>query len=234
KSAITLYNTYKERKMRLAIILTLLINMFPVLGFSQIAPEDKNYFISAGDIISINVFPAEEFSREVTVQPDGTVEIPLLGSIKVEGKKPIELQNILTAKFSKYVSNPSITVNLRKFSSNRVAIIGEVNGAGYHPFYNGMRLLDLVAQAGGFKDYAKLEKVRIFRNIKGSNGKVESRIIRVDMAKIMKGEMVYNEVLLPGDIVQVPKKSFSKTTRWLADNILPWLTIVTFGMVISR
>jgi polysaccharide biosynthesis/export protein len=220
--------------MRLTIILALLINIFPALAFSQIMPEDKDYFIAPGDIISINVFPAEEFSREVTVQPDGTVEVPLLGSIEVEGKRAIELQNILIAKFSKYVSNPSITVSIKKFSSNRVAIIGEVNNAGYHSFYNDMRLLDLVAQAGGFKDYAKLKKVRIFRNIKGPEGKMRSQVIRVDMTKVMSGDMFYNKVLLSGDIVHVPKKNFSKTTRWISDNILPWLTIVTFGIVISR
>lgn len=220
--------------MRLTIIFALLINIFPAFAFSQIMPEDKDYFIAPGDVISINVFPAEEFSREVTVQPDGSVEVPLLGSIKVEGKRALELQNILIAKFSKYVSNPSITVSIKKFSANRVAIIGEVNGPGYHIFHNGMRVLDLVAQSGGFKDYAKLKKVRIFRNVKGAEGAVRSQVIRIDMRKVMSGDMAYNEVLLSGDIVHVPKKSFSKTTRWISDNILPWLTIVTFGIVISR
>lgn len=219
--------------MRLTIILALLINIFPALGFSQIMPGNKDYFIVPGDVISISVFPAEEFSREVTVQPDGTVEIPLLGSIKVEGKQALELQNVLIAKFSKYVSNPSITVSIKKFSSNRVAIIGEVNGAGYHSFYNGMRLFDLVAQAGGFKDYAKLKRVRIFRSIKGPEGMVKSSVIRIDMTKVMNGDMSYNEVLLSGDIVHVPKKSFSKTTKWISDNFVPWFTIVTFGIVIS-
>ena len=219
--------------MRLTIILALLINIFPTFAFAQIMPEDKDYFITPGDIISITVFPAEEFSREVTVQPDGTVEVPLLGSIKVEGKKALELQNILIAKFSKYVSNPSITVSIKKFSSNRVAIIGEVNNAGYHSFNSGMRILDLVAQARGFKDYAKLKKVRIFRNVKGPEGKVKNQVIHIDMAKVMNGDMSYNKPLLSGDIVHVPKKSFSKTTKWISDNLMPWLTIITFSIVIS-
>ncbi|MBU2531086.1 MAG: polysaccharide export protein [Elusimicrobia bacterium] len=220
--------------MRLTVILALLINIFPGFGFSQIMPEDKDYFITPGDVISINVFPAEEFSREVTVQPDGTVEVPLLGSIKVEGKKAIELQNILIAKFSKYVSNPSITVSIKKFSSNRVAIIGEVNSTGYQSFNSGMRVLDLVAQAGGFKDYAKLKKVRIFRKTKGPEGKERNQVIHIDMEKVMNGDMADNEVLLCGDIVHVPKKNFSKTTKWISDNFVPWLTVITFGIVISR
>ncbi len=182
--------------MRLTVIVLFFISVFPVLGFSQIMPEDKKYFITPGDVISINVFPAEEFSREVTVQPDGTVEVPLLGSIRVDGLQALELQNILMAKFSKYVSNPSITVNLRKFSSNRVEIIGEVNRTGYHSFNDGMRLLDLVAKAGGFKDYAKLKKVQIFRHIKGPEGKVRNKIIYINMTKVMDGDMFHNKPLL--------------------------------------
>ncbi len=228
--------------MRLAIIFSLLINIFPVTGFSQVAPAKgdsfsafagRKYFIAPGDVISINVFPAEEFSRTLTVQPDGTVEVPLLGSMEVEGLTSLKLQNVLIARFSKYVSNPSITVNLRKFSSNKVAVIGEAHRAGYYGFTEGMRVLDLVAQAGGFKDYARLKKVRIFRTIKGSEGKIVNEIVRVDMTRVMNGDMHYNEKLLSGDIVYIPRKRFSKATRWLADNILPWLTVVTFGIVIS-
>ena len=219
--------------MKLTVIILFFIGIFSISCFSQIMPEDKKYFITPGDVISINVFPAEEFSREVTVQPDGTVEVPLLGSIRVDGLQALELQNILMAKFSKYVSNPSITVNLRKFSSNKVAIIGEVNRTGYHSFNDGMRLLDLVAKAGGFKDYAKLKKVQIFRNIKGPKGKARDQTIYIDMTKVMDGDMFHNKSLLSGDIVYIPKKKFSKTTKWIADNFVPWFTVITFGIVIS-
>lgn len=193
----------------------------------------KEYFIMAGDVINVNVLPAEEFSKEVTVQPDGTIEIPLLGSIKAQGLKPEDLQNVLTAKFSKYVSNPSITVNVRKFSSSRIAIIGQTNGAGYFEFREGMKLLDLVAQAGGTQDYARADKVRIYRKLVGDDGKIKEVVIPADLAAVYAGDMEKNILLASGDIVYIPRKPYSTGSRWITDNLVPWMTLVTFIVTAS-
>lgn len=194
---------------------------------------EKDYFISAGDVINVGVQPADEFSKEVTVQPDGTIEIPLLGSIKAQGMKPEELQNVLTAKFSKYVSNPSITVNVRKFSSNRVAIIGQSMGTGYFEYREGMRLLDLVAQAGGTQDYARADKVRIYRKLVGEDGKIKEVVVPADLAAVYAGHMDKNIPLVSGDIVYIPRKPYSTGSKWISDNLVPWMTLFTFAVTAS-
>lgn len=188
----------------------------------------KEYFIEAGDVISINVFPAEEFSKEVTVQPDGSIEIPLLGSMTARGMKTDDLQKILTAKFSKYVSNPSITLNVRKFSSNRVAVIGQIHQSGYFEYREGMRLLDLVAQAGGTADYARRDRVRIFRRVKGADDKISEEVIKADLEEVFAGKMDKNIPLASGDIVYIPRKPYATASRWITDNFLPWATLFTF------
>lgn len=193
----------------------------------------KEYFIEAGDVISINVFPAEEFSKEVTVQPDGNIEIPMLGSLKAEGMKPDDLQKILTAKFSKYVSNPSITINVRKFSSNKVAVIGQINQSGYFEYREGMRLLDLVAQAGGTMDYARRDRIRIFRRVKSADDKVSEEVIKADLEAVFSGQMDKNILLVSGDIVYVPRKSYSTAAKWITDNFVPWATLFTFAITAS-
>lgn len=194
---------------------------------------DKEYFIEAGDVISVNVFPAEEFSKEVTVQPDGNIEIPLLGSLKAQGLKADDLQKMLTARFSKYVSNPSITINVRKFSSNRVAVIGQILQPGYYEYREGMRLLDLVAQAGGTQDYARKDRVRIFRRLKGEDGKVSEQVIKADLEDVFSGKMDKNILLITGDIVYIPRKPYSAASRWITDNIVPWATLFMFGITVG-
>ena len=189
----------------------------------ELPNSDKEYFISAGDVVNINVFPAEEFSREVTVQPDGNIELPLLGSIKAQGFRAEELQKVLAARFSKYVSGPTITLSVRKFSSSRVAIIGQISQPGYFEYREGMKLLDLVAQAGGPQDYAKDGSVRIYR-------KVTESVIKADLASVFSGEMDKNIPLATGDIVYIPRKAYSKASRWITDNFLPWATLFTFGV----
>ena len=207
-----------------------LFNSVPVFCADLPAAADKEYFIEAGDVISINVFPAEEFSKEVTVQPDGNIEIPLLGSMKAAGLKADDLQKMLTARFSKYVTNPSITINVRKFASSRVAVIGQVSSPGYYEYREGMRLLDLVAQAGGTMDYARRDRVRIFRKQKGDDGKETEQVIKADLENVFAGKMDSNIPLASGDIVYIPRKSYATTARWITDNFVPWATLFTFAI----
>lgn len=196
--------------------------------------QDKTYFISAGDIVNISVFPAEEFSREVTVQPDGTIELPLLGSIKVLGLEPQALQSLLITKFSKYVSNPQITVNVRKFSSSRVAIMGQIHNPGYYEHRDGMKILDLVASAGGLGDYAQTKKVRIFRKHKTPDGIEKEEIIYVNMAKVLDGDFNGNLALSAGDIIYVPRTRLSTTSKWLADHFTPVATLIILMITIDN
>jgi polysaccharide export outer membrane protein len=213
----------------LSLTLSILTVFSSVPAFSFELPlSEKEYFIEAGDVINVNVFPAEEFSKEVTVQPDGNIEIPLLGSMKAQGIKPEEVQKILTAKFSKYVSSPSVTVNVRKFASNKVAIIGEVKTSGYFEYREGMRLLDLVAQAGGAGDYARADRVRIYRRLKISDDKVKEEVVKADLQAVFNGKMDKNITLSNGDIVYIPRKGYYSGSRWITDNLVPWTTLFTF------
>ncbi|HAT72355.1 MAG TPA: hypothetical protein DCS63_06020 [Elusimicrobia bacterium] len=212
-------------------ILTFLSSM-PVFSLDLKVPE-KEYFIESGDIISVNVFPAEEFSKEVTVQPDGTVDIPLIGPVRARGLKSEDLEKTLTAKFSKYVANPGVTVNVRKFSSNKVAVIGQINSPGYYEYREGMRLLDLIAQAAGPQDYARGAKVRIYRRVPGADGKITEEVLKADMEAVFAGKMDKNLVLMNGDIVYVPRKPYSTAAKWITDNFVPWATLFTFAITAS-
>lgn len=207
--------------------LALLLNCFPAALFAQLA-ADKEYFVESGDVVNIHVFPAEEFSKEVTVQPDGTIELPLLGSIKVQGLRTGELEKVLIARFSKYVSNPSVTINVRKFAANRVAAIGEVKTAGYREFREGMKVLDLIADSGGLADYARAEDSKIFRKVKDAEGKVTEEVLPLDLAAVMGGQMDKNILLKSGDIVYVPRRRYSQAAKWITDNVQPWMTLTTF------
>jgi polysaccharide export outer membrane protein len=216
----------------------MLLNCAPVFAIDLPKADDKTYFIEPGDVININVYPAEEFSKEVTVQPDGNIEIPLLGAIKAQGLKADDLQKILTARFSKYVSNPNIAINVRKFASSRVAVIGQVNSPGYYEYREGMRLLDLVAQAGGTMDYARRDQVRVFRKQKSEDGKVTEQVIKADLEEVFAGGMDKNIPLASGDIVYIPRKPYSTAAKWITDNFLPWATLfmfaVTAGIVANK
>jgi len=211
----------------------LFLNSFPVVIFAQLIPGEKDYFIEAGDVLNVEVFPAGEFSKEVTVQPDGTIDMPLVGPIKVGGARSADLEKTLTARFSKYVANPRITINVRKFSANRIAIIGEIRSGGYFEYREGMKLLDLVAQAGGLGDYPRAGQVRIYRRVKGADGRTKEEVIKADVSAVMAGHMDKNFALAAGDIVYVPRKRVYKAAKWISDNFVPWATLGTFAITIG-
>lgn len=225
--------------MSLLLSMLTLFGAFPACALDLPLPApEKEYFIESGDIINVNVFPAEEFSKEVTVQPDGTVDIPLVGPVKVRGLKSEDLEKTLTAKFSKYVANPSVTVNVRKFSSNKVAVIGQIHNPGYYEYREGMRLLDLVAQASGPQDYARSAKVRIYRRVPGPDGKFTDQVLKADLASVFDGDLEKNVPLMNGDIVYVPRKPYASAAKWITDNVVPWATLflftITAGIVVNR
>lgn len=209
----------------------LLLGQVPAMAL-ELPDEGKARFIGSGDVINISVYPANEFSKEVTVQPDGTIEVPLIGSIKVRGRTADELQKILVSRFSKYVSNPSITLNVRKFSENQVSIIGRVLNPGQYEYREGMRLLDLVASARGPEDYAKMDSVRVYRRGEGV-GAGHELVFKADLASVFAGKLDKNIPLSTGDIVYVPRKAYSANAKWITDNIVPWATLFTFALTLG-
>jgi len=218
------------------IIITLifLINT-TVFSFDLLSTEkiDGEYYISPGDILGISISPAEEFSKDVVVAPDGSIDLPLIGKINVVGKKVKELEKILSEKFSKYIFNPKVNITVKKFSSYKVAIIGQIQKSGYIEYFEGMTLLELIAQAGGPLDYADSKNIKVYRKVKTKDGTLKEEIFNISMDSFFEGNLANNIKLLPGDIVYIPRKKFTATTKWVGDNILPWTMLTSFAISIA-
>lgn len=201
--------------------------------------DNSSYYrISAGDIISINIYPATEFSRDVTVSPDGSIDLPLIGSLKVSGLGVSELEKIITEKISKYVANPKVSVSIKMFSSYKVAIIGNVQRSGYYQYWENMNILELIAQAGGLSDYADTKNIKIYRKVKDEKGNIRDLVIDVSIDDFFKVKPEKVPILESGDIVYVPRQKFTSKSKWITDNILPWTMITSFfisiGIILSK
>ncbi|MGC8866669.1 MAG: polysaccharide biosynthesis/export family protein [Elusimicrobiales bacterium] len=197
----------------------------------------SDYKISAGDVISINIYPATEFSRDVTVSPDGSIDMPLLGSIKVSGLRAFEVERIITERLSKYVSNPKVTVAIKIFSSYRVAIIGSIQRSGYYQYRENMNILELIAEAGGLQDYADTKNIKIYRKIRDDSGNLREIVIKISIEDFFENSQSIKPLEV-GDIVYIPRQKFTSKSKWISDNIVPWITLTTFfisiGVILSR
>jgi polysaccharide biosynthesis/export protein len=130
-----------------------------------------SYIVGAEDILSIYVWKEPEMSKTVPVRPDGMISLPLVGEIKAAGYTPVQLQDVLVEAMKKLISDPQVTVIVEKVSSLSFNIVGEVGRPGYFPLTRRMTVLDAIAMAGGFKDFAKTKKVYVLRT--AANGTQE-------------------------------------------------------------
>jgi polysaccharide biosynthesis/export protein len=127
------------------------------------ASASKDYKIGIDDVLTVNVWHEAELSRNVTVRPDGKVSLPLVGEIQAAGKTAPQLEAELRAEMAQFVKDPELTVIVAEIRSLRVNIIGQVVHPGTFAITQQMGVLDIIAEAGGLKDFAKKKQIYVLR-----------------------------------------------------------------------
>lgn len=171
----------------------------PPKSVSGIRPD--SYIIGAEDVITIFVWKEPDMSKTIPVRPDGMISLPLVGEIKAAGYTPVQLEGVLADAMKKYVSEPQVTVVIEKVSSLNFNIVGEVNHPGYFPLTKRMTVLDAIAMAGGFRDFAKTKKIYVLRT--AANGTQER--VPFNYKEVIKGQNPQQNIeLQPRDTIVVP------------------------------
>ena len=169
---------------------------------ARVAPlVGTNYKIGADDVLTINVWHEPEVSRNVSVRPDGKISLPLIGDIQAAGRTPTQLQNELDSRFTKYLTNPDVSVIVAEIRSQRFNVLGQVLRPGTYPLIPPMSVIDAVATAGGLKEFAKTKKIYVLRAL--PNGQRER--IKFEYRNVLKGKRGSKDLLLQTrDTVVVP------------------------------
>ena len=171
----------------------------PAKSAPAVSPD--SYIIGAEDVLSVNVWKEPEMSRTIPVRPDGMISLPLIGEIKAVGYTPGQLQDIIAESMKKMISDPQVTVIVEKIGSLNFNIVGEVARPGYFPLTRRMTVLDAIAMAGGFKDFAKTKKVYVLRT--AANGTEER--LPFNYKDVIKGKNQQQNIeLQPRDTIVVP------------------------------
>src|SRR5437773_9333064 len=96
----------------------------------------------------------------------------------LNGKSALELQREVTQKLAQYIAEPSVNFIVKEVNSAKVSVLGEVKTPGVYKIKDRATVLDAVALAGGFTEYAKRDKVTLIRI--DSNGQPRRIPINVD------------------------------------------------------
>ena len=183
-----------------AFLVTALSLTFP--GFAQHSMQsygESEFQLGPGDVIEVFVYKEPDLSTTVPVRPDGKISLPLIGELRASGKTAMALQKEVTGKLSQYIGNPQVNVIVKEVNSAQVSVLGEVKTPGIYKIKDRATILDAVALAGGFTEYAKRNKVRLIRV--SPNGEQKTITINVeDQLKGKKSSLVY---VLPYDKIYV-------------------------------
>lgn len=160
----------------------------------------RAYTIGPGDILDISVWKDPEQSRVVTVLPDGTIALPLIGQFTAEGKTVADLKGEILAKVSRYVSDPVVTLIVQQVGSMRIYVVGKVNRPGQYPMHTNLTVIQALSMAGGLNPFAKKEKIKILRH----HG-TDTTVIPFNYNNVAEGEELTENIdLQRGDTVVVP------------------------------
>jgi polysaccharide export outer membrane protein len=163
---------------------------------AQGQPVD-DYVVGVGDLLSIRVLNQDNLSTNARVRSDGKIAVPLLGDVDVRGKQPTLVSRELEGRFKRFVVAPSVTVTVEMSQTTTISVLGEVGHAGIYSVAPQSGVLEGIAVAGGFTDYASRDAIYVVRP-------TQSHRIRFRYESLLRGEgLAATFRLRTGDVLVV-------------------------------
>ena len=163
--------------------------------------SDNTFVIGNNDLLSINVWKQPDISRSIPVRSDGKISLPLVGEVQAAGRTPSQLEEDVTSRLRTYIAEPEVTVMVQQINSEKFNILGQVVKPGSYSLIRGTTVLDAIALANGFRDFAKQKAIYVIRQNPGGG---QSRIA-FNYKDVIKGKQPEQNITLePHDTIVVP------------------------------
>ena len=161
--------------------------------------------LGPGDVLEIIVVGEEKLPKEFRIAGDGTLDFPYGGRLPASGLEPQELADHLKKRLveGKFLVDPQLSLIVKSYASKKVSIIGQVNKPGSVAWTDGVKLVDVVSQAGGFTSIADSKHVILTRQT--GPGKSVTVVVSVDA--ITDGDQP-DIALQAGDTIKVDARVF--------------------------
>jgi polysaccharide export outer membrane protein len=156
------------------------------------------YIIEPGDVVQIRVFNQPDMSTKARVRDDGKISIPFLNDVVVAGTEPNALAKQLQAKLKEFINAPVVTVSLEEARPFQVAVMGELVKPGLYQVPPGAGVLQALAAASGFNQYASRDRIFVVRD---SPGRARIRFTYEQLSQAEGKAATFR--LRPGDSVVV-------------------------------
>jgi len=175
---------------------------------APIPAQSKEYTLGEGDKVRVTIYQVADLSGDFLVLADGTLTLPLIGSVKVEGMTVTEAGQTLAKRYTTYLKRPVVTVSILTPRPLQIAIAGEVNRPGTYTINPEQSqktplLTEIIREAGGVTTVADIGQVQIRRNLKGQEQLIQANLWQL----IQKGDTTQDISLRDGDSIVIPTKT---------------------------
>ena len=133
-------------------------------GAPAAAAVSEEYRLGPGDKLRIEVYKDPQLSQSAQIRPDGKITLPLIGDLEASGCTPLELRDTIATALKEYITNPTVTVIVVEALASQVFVMGEVAHPGPIPLHGPTTILQVLAMAGGFKEFANTKDVKVMRS----------------------------------------------------------------------
>ena len=167
--------------------------------FAAVSQGGPQYRLGPEDVIKVSVWENKELTIDLVVRPDGKVSMPLIQDITAEGLTAVELANQIQERLTAFIKEPQVSVIVVQVNAPRYYVIGNVAKPGPYALRSETSVLQALAMAGGFTQFASPRSIKLIRN---SGGKQEIRKVNYNDVIDENGEGNY--ILKSGDTIVVP------------------------------
>ncbi len=156
--------------------------------------------LGPGDRLEISVWKDEALSRQVVVRPDGKISFPLIGDVVAQGRTVDQLRQAVEAKIKVFVPDAPVNVMVIEVGSPKVYVVGKVGRPGLYIMGETLRVMQVLAMAGGTTTFAKKDEILIIRTQNGAQ-----KVFAFNYSEVADGKDLEQNIRLePGDTVVVP------------------------------
>ncbi len=218
--------------------------------------KDSIYVLGPGDKLLLKVYSFQDLDSSITILPDGTINLPRIGTINISGLSVLDANKKIVKYFKQIIKNPVVYIDLIETRPVRVSISGEVQKPGIYSIGTNEvnilsnsdggekssinskgfpRVIEAIQKAGGITNDGDLKKVKLSRyNYKTKS--VDQETINYWLA-FNKNEIAYNPILFDGDKIFIPratKKTNFELITESSSNLAPsFITVNVIGEVIK-
>jgi polysaccharide export outer membrane protein len=143
------------------------------------SPSDRN-LLGPSDVFTLEIVGEKELPREFQVASDGTVDLPYVKTVKVQGLEPQEVARVVRQKLidDRILTDPTVVVQVKEYNSRKVTLLGQVSKPGSVPHTPGLTLIQAISMVGGLTSIAKGDTVRLTRST--PDGKTVTAVVSVN------------------------------------------------------